>query len=106
MAQIPNIIRVSTPNIYSINKVYVQQILETIGQTTKNNIDRNPKEMLKIGPIILECYRQITRYLFNLEADEKRYTGIITAFPKLWQIVNETWSEVWDTFKKLHKEEQ
>ena len=88
MAQSPNIIRVLTPNIYSINKVYVQQILETIGQTTKDNIDKNPKEMLKIEPIILEYYRQITHYLFSLEADEKRYMGIITAYPKLQQIVN------------------
>ena len=71
MAQSPNIIRVSTPNIYSINKVFVQQVLEVIGQTTKCNIDKNPQEMLKIKPIILEFYRQITQYLFNLEADEK-----------------------------------
>ena len=57
MAQSPNIIRIPNPNIYSINKVYVQQILETIGQTTKDNIKKNPEEMLKIEPIILEYYR-------------------------------------------------
>ena len=66
MAQSPNIIRVLTPTIYSINKVLVQQVLEVIGQTTKSNIDKNPQEMLKIKPIILEFYRQITQYLFNL----------------------------------------
>ena len=71
MAQSPNIIRVSTPNIYSINKVLVQQVLEVIGQTTKTNIDKNPQEMLKIEPIILEFYRQITQYLFNLEVMRK-----------------------------------
>ena len=47
MAQSPNIIWILTPNIYSINKVFVQQILETIGQTTKENIDKTPEEMLK-----------------------------------------------------------
>ena len=60
MAQLPNIIRISTPNIYSINKVLVQKVLEVIGQTTKSNIDRNPQEMLKIELIILEFYRKIT----------------------------------------------
>ena len=62
--------------------------------------------MLKIEPIILEYYRQITQYLFSLEANEKRHTGIITAYPELWQIVNETWGAVWDTFEKLCKEKQ
>ena len=57
MAQSPNIIRISTPNIYSINKVFVQQVLEVIGQATKCNIDKNPQEMLNIEPIILEFYR-------------------------------------------------
>ena len=103
MAQSPNIIRVSTPNIYSINKVFVQKVLEVIGQTTKCNIDKNPQEMLKIEPIILEFYRQITRYLFNLEADEKRHTGVITIHPELRQVVTDTWSAVWNSFEKLHK---
>ena len=103
MAQAPNIIWISTPNIYSINKVFMQQILETIGQTTKNNIDKNPEEMPKIEPIILEFYRWVTQYLFNLEADEHRHTGAITVHPELRQVVNETWSLIWNTFEKLHK---
>ena len=60
MAQSPNIIQVTTTNIYSINRVFVQQALEIIGQTTKSNIDQNPQEMLKIKPVILELYKQVT----------------------------------------------
>ena len=59
MAQSPNIVQVTTTNIYSINRVFVQQTLEIIGQITKSNIDQNPQEMLKIKPIILELYKQI-----------------------------------------------
>ena len=59
MAQSLNIIQVTTTNIYSINRVFVQQTLEIIGQITKCNIDQNPQEMLKIKPVILELYKQI-----------------------------------------------
>ena len=103
MAQSPNIIWVSTTNIYSINKVFVQQVLEVIGQTTKNNIDKNPQEMLKIKPVILEFYKQVMWYLFNLEANEKRHTGMLTLHPKLRQVINETQEAVWNSFEKLHK---
>ena len=78
-------------------------MLEVIGQTTKSNIDKNPQEMLKLKPIILEFYRQITQYLFNLEADEKRHRGVITLHPELRQVVNDTWGVVWNSFEKLHK---
>ena len=36
------IIEVETYNIYSVNKVLAQQILETIGQITKKTLDRDP----------------------------------------------------------------
>ena len=101
--QAPNIIGISTTNIYSVNKVFVQQILETIGQITKENIDKNPGEMLKIEPFILEFYRQLTRYLFSLEANEKRHMGLITIHHEYRQIVTRTWSVVWNTFKRLHQ---
>ena len=81
----------------------MQQVLEVTGQTTKTNIDKNPQEMLKIEPIILEFYRKITQYLFNLEADEKRHTGVIAIHPELRQVVTDTWSAVWNSFEKLHK---
>ena len=105
MAQSPNIIQVTTTNIYSINRVFVQQTLEIIGQTTKSNIDQNPQEMLKIKLVILELYKQVTQYLFELEADKKRHTGVVTSHPKLRQAVNKTWGAVWDSFEKLHQEE-
>ena len=54
MAHSPNVIKVSTPNIYSVNKVFVQQVLEIIGQITRNGLNKNPKEMLKIESMVLE----------------------------------------------------
>ena len=36
-------IEVEMYNIYSVNKVLLQQILETIGQITKKTLDRNPQ---------------------------------------------------------------
>ena len=83
--------------------MFVQQILERIGQITKENIDKNPEEMLKIEPFILELYRQLTRYLFSLEANEKRHMGSITLHPEYRQIVTRTWSVVWNTFERLHQ---
>ena len=65
MAQSPNIIWVTSTNIYYINRVFIQQTLEVIGQITKSNTDLNPWEMLKIKPVILELYKQIMQYLFN-----------------------------------------
>ena len=83
----------------------MQQALEIIGQTTKSNIDQNPQEMLKIKLVILELYKQVTQHLFELEADEKRHTGMVTSHPELRQAFNETWGAVWDSFEKLHQEE-
>ena len=41
-SQINKIIEAETYNIYSVNKVLLQQILETIGQITKKTLGRNP----------------------------------------------------------------
>ena len=74
-SQINRIIEVETYNIYSVNKVLLQQILETIGQITKKTLDRNPQQVMKLKPLILELYRQLTHFLFNLEAEENKKTG-------------------------------
>ena len=69
---------VETYNIYSVNnKVLLQQILETIGQITKKTLDKNPQQVMKLKPLILELYRQLMHFLFNLEAKENRKTGQI-----------------------------
>ena len=57
--------------------------------------------MLKIKLVILELYKQVTQYLFELEADERRHTGVIRSHPKLRQAVNKTWGAVWDSFETL-----
>ena len=92
-SQTNKIIEVETYNIYSVNKVLVQQILETIGQITKKTLDRNPQQILKLKPMILELYRQLTHFLFNLEAEENTKTGQISIYPQ--QLVTEIWDDIW-----------
>ena len=47
-SQTNKIIEVEMYNIYSVNKVLLQQILETIRQVTKTILDRNPQQILKL----------------------------------------------------------
>ena len=75
----------------------MQQTLEIIGQTTKSNIDQKPQEMLKIKLVILELYKQVTWYLFELEADENRHTGVVTPHPELRQDVKKKPGEQYGT---------
>ena len=82
-SQTNKIIEVEMYNIYSVNKVLLQQILETIGQITKKILDRNPQQIMKLKPMILELYRQLTCFLFNLEAEENTKTGQISVHPEV-----------------------
>ena len=82
-SQINKIIEVETYNIYSVNKVLLQQILETIGQITKKILDRNTQQIMKLKPMILELYRQLMHFLFNLEAEENTKTGQISIQPEV-----------------------
>ena len=77
------IIEVEMYNIYSVNKVLLQQILETIRQITKKILDRNPQQIMKLKPMILELYRQLMCFLFNLEAKENTKTGQISVQPEV-----------------------
>ena len=94
-SQTNKIIEVEMYNIYSVNKVLLQQILETIGQVTKKILDRNPQQIMKLKPMILELYRQLTRFLFNLEAKENTKTGQISVYPEVWQLVTKIWDDIW-----------
>ena len=49
-SQANRIIEIETCNIYSVNKVLLQQILETIGQITKKTLDKNPQQIIKLEP--------------------------------------------------------
>ena len=82
-SQINKIIEVEMYKIYSVNKVLLQQILETIGQITKKILDRNPQQIMKLKPMILELYRQLMCFLFNLEAKENTKTGQISVQPEV-----------------------
>ena len=83
LSQTNKIIEVATYNVHSINKILVQQILETIGQITKKTLDRNPQQIMKLKPMILKLYRQLTCFLFNLEAKEKTETEQISIHPEV-----------------------
>ena len=81
-SQANRIIEIETYNIYSVNKVLLQQILETVGQIMKRTLDKNLQQVMKLEPLVLELYRQLTCFLFNLEAEENRRTGQISIQPE------------------------
>ena len=82
-SQADRIIEIETYNIYSVNKVLLQQILETVRQITKKALNKNPQQVRKLEPLVLELYRQLTCFLFNLEAEENRKTGQISIHPEV-----------------------
>ena len=71
-SQVDREIKIETSNIYSVNKVLLQQILETVGQITSKTLNKNRQQVRKL---VLELYRQLTCFLFSLEAEENRRTG-------------------------------
>ena len=99
-SQANRIIQIETYNIYSVNKVLLQQILETIGQITKNILNENPQQIMKLEPLVLELYRQLTCFLFNLEAEENRKTGQISIQPEVWLLVTKVWNDIWRTLEE------
>ena len=94
-SQMNKIIEVEMYNMCSVNKVLLQQILETIRQVTKKILNRNPQQILKLKPMILELYRQLTCFLFNLEAKENTKTGQISVQPEVRQLVTKIWNDIW-----------
>ena len=44
-SQVDREIKIETSNIYSVNKVLLQQILETVGQITGKTLNKNPQRM-------------------------------------------------------------
>ena len=94
-SQVDRIIEIETCNIYSVNKVLLQQILETVGQITSKTLNRNPQQVRKLEPLVLELYRQLTHFLFNLEAEENRKTGQISIFSDIQLLVTKVWNHIW-----------
>ena len=99
-SQADRIIEIETCNIYSVNKVLLQQILETVRQITKKALHKNPQQVRKLEPLVLELYRQLTHFLFSLEAEENRKTGQISIFPDVRLLVTKVWNHIWKTRKK------
>ena len=98
--QADRIIEIETYNIYSVNKVLLQQILETSGQITKKALNKNPQQIMKLEPLVLELYRQLTCFLFNLEAEENRRTGQISIQPEAQLLVTKVWNDIWRTLEE------
>ena len=53
-SQVDREIKIETSNIYSVNKVLLQQILETVGQITSKALNKNPQQVRKLEPLVLE----------------------------------------------------
>ena len=98
--QADRIIDIETYTIYSVNKVLLQQILETVGQITKKALNKNPQQVRKLEPLVLELYRQLTHFLFNLEAEENRKTGQISIHPDVRLLVTKVWNNIWKTLEE------
>ena len=98
--QVDREIKIETSNIYSVNKVLLQQILETVGQITSKTLNKNPQQIRKLEPLVLELYRQLTHFLFNLEAEENRRTGQISISPDVHLLVTKTWNHIWETLEE------
>ena len=93
-SQVDREMKIETSNIYSVNKVLLQQILETVGQITSKTLHKNPQQIRKLEPLVLELYRQLTHFLFNLEAEENRRTGQISISPDVHLLVTKTWNHI------------
>ena len=100
ISQVDRIIEIETCNIYSVIKVWLQQILETVGQITKKALDKNPQQVRKLEPLVLELYRQLTHFLFSLEAEENRKSGQISIFPDVQLLVTKVWNHIWKTLEE------
>ena len=57
ISQVDRIIEIEPCNIYSVNKVLLQQILETVGQITSKALNKNPQQVRELEPLVLELYR-------------------------------------------------
>ena len=99
-SQVDREIKIETSNIYSVNKVLLQQILETVGQMTSKALNRNPQQVKELEPLVLELYRQPTCFLFNLEAEENRKTGHISISPDVQLLVTKIWNHIWKTLEE------
>ena len=99
-SQVDREIKIETSNIYSVNKVLLQQILETVGQITSKTLNKNPQQVRELEPLVLELYRQLTHFLFNLEAEENRRTGQISISPDVRLLVTKIWNHIWKTLEE------
>ena len=99
-SQVDREIEIQMGNKYSVNRILLQWILETVGQITGETLNRNPQQVKRLEPLVLGLYRQLTRFLFNLEAEENREAGQISVFPDVRLLVTGTWNCIWENISK------
>ena len=58
---------------------------------------------MKLKPLILELYRQLTHFLFNLEAKESAKTGQISIQLEVQLLVTKIWNDIWKTLEEKEK---
>ena len=99
-SQADRMMEIETCSIYSVNKVLLQQILETVGQITRKTLNRGPQWVGGLEPLVLGLCRQLTCFLFSLEAEENRKSGQISVFPDVQLLVTRVWSHIWKTLEE------
>ena len=99
-SQVDREIKIETGNIYSVNKVLLQQKLGTVEQITSKALNKNLQQVRKLEPLVLELYKQLTRFLFNLEAEENRRTRQISISPDVQLLVTKVWKHIWKTLEE------
>ena len=50
--------------------------------------------------MILKLYRQLTHFLFNLEAEENTKTGQISMNPEVQQLAPKVWDNIWKNLEQ------
>ena len=67
-SQVDREIKIETSNIYSVNKVLLQQILETVGQITSRTLNKNPQQIRKLEPLVLEFVQTTNTFPVQLRS--------------------------------------
>ena len=55
---------------------------------------------MKLKPLILELYRQLMCFLFNIEAEENRKTRLISIQAEIQMLVTKVWNDIWKTIEE------
>ena len=66
--QVDREIKIEASNKYSVNKVLLQQILETVGWITNKTLNKNPQQDKKLEPLVLGVVQTTTTFPVQLRS--------------------------------------